>query len=77
MAAFVHMLLAPLSNSLDGDLNEDHHYDHVVGNMILYYRTIALLVLLIGSFKTFTEAHSNIKPFFRKFMFFSVIYASS
>jgi hypothetical protein len=54
MAAFIHMLLTPLSNSLDGDLNEDHHYDHVVGNMILYYRTIALIVLLIGSFKTYT-----------------------
>ena len=53
MAAFVHMLLTPLSISIDGDLNEDHHYDHIVGNLILYYRTIALIGLIIGLFTTY------------------------
>ena len=52
--AFIHMLLTPITHAIDGDLNEDHHYDHIVGNIILYYRTLILIGLIVGVLITYS-----------------------
>lgn len=47
----------------------------MVGNLILYYRTIVFVSIIVGLFSTYSESRPHSRPFILKFGVLAAVYA--
>jgi hypothetical protein len=66
-----------LITKMGNDHDRHHVFDNVGGIVLIIYRTIILLVFLLGSIRTYKLVRINLKKFILKFLLLGTLFIAS
>jgi succinate dehydrogenase hydrophobic anchor subunit len=70
-------IMITLITKMGNDHDRHHVFDNVGGIVLIIYRTIILLVFLLGSIRTYKLVRINLKKFILKFLLLGTLFIAS